>query len=63
MFVLEYVKTVDENGKRIAITEESQYSRYGNMTYDSREDADRDRVQFMWGADNIYIRVKEVNEN
>ena len=63
MFVLEYVKTVDENGKRIAITEESQYSRYGNMTYDNREDADGDRVQFMWGADNIYIRVREVNEN
>ena len=63
MFVLEYVKTVDENGKRIAITEESQYFRYGNMTYDNREDADRDRVQFMWGADNIYIRVKEINEN
>lgn len=63
MFILEYIRTVDENGRRIAITEESQYSRYGNMTYDNREDADRDRVQFMWGADNIYIRVKEVDEN
>ena len=63
MYILEYIKTIDENGKRIAITEESQYSRYGNMTYDNREDADRDRVQFMWGTDNIYIRVKEVNEN
>lgn len=63
MFILEYIKTIDENGRRIAITEDSQYSRYGNMTYDNREDADRDRVQFMWGADNIYIRVKEVDEN
>ena len=63
MFVLEYVRTIDEKGNRIAITEDSQYSRYGNMTYDNREDAEQDRVQFMWGADNIYIRVKEVNEN
>lgn len=63
MFILEYVRTIDENGKRIAITEDSQYTRYGNMTYNNREDAEQDRVQFMWGADNIYIRVKEVNEN
>ena len=63
MFILEYVKTIDENGNRVAITKDSQYSRYGNMIYDNREDADRDRIQFMWGADNIYIRVKDVNEN
>lgn len=63
MFILEYIKTIDENGKRITITEDSQYTRYGNMTYNNREDADRDRVQFMWGTDNIYIRVKEINEN
>ena len=63
MFVLEYVRTIDENGKRIAITEDSQYTRYGNMTYDNRNDAENDRASFMWGADNIYIRVKEINEN
>lgn len=60
MYILEYIKTVDENGKRITITKDSQYTNYGNMTYDNREDADRDRVQLMWGSDNIYIRVKEV---
>ena len=60
MYILEYVRTIDDNGKRIAITEDSQYTNYGNMTYDNREDADRDRVQLMWGSDNIYIRVKEV---
>lgn len=60
MFILEYVRTIDENGNRITITEDSLYARYGHMIYDNREDADRDRVQFMWGADNIYIRVREI---
>ena len=63
MIILEYIKTIDDNGNRITTTEDSQYVRYDNMTYDNREDADMDRVRVMWGADNIYIRVKEVNEN
>lgn len=63
MFILEYIKTIDDNGNRITITEDSQYARYNNMTYDNREDADMDRVRFMSNATNIYIRVREVNEN
>lgn len=61
MFILEYIKTIDDNGNRITITEDSQYARYNNMTYDNREDADMDRVRFMSNAINIYIRVREVN--
>ena len=62
MFILEYIKTIDDNGNRITITEDSQYTRYGNMKYDDREDADQDRILLMENTTNIYIRVREVNE-
>lgn len=62
MFILEYIKTIDDKGNRITVTEDSQYARYGNMKYNDREDADMDRVRFMSNATNIYIRVREVNE-
>lgn len=62
MFILEYIKTIDDNGNRITITEDSLYARYGNMKYDDREDADQDRILLMENTTNIYIRVREVNE-
>lgn len=60
MYILEYIRTVDENGNRISILEGAEYSRYGNMEYSDYESANEDRIAFMWSSNNIYIRVKEV---
>jgi hypothetical protein len=63
-YILEYTRTVDSNGNRLTIDENTKYERYGKMEYQSYQEADQDRVSYMWGSDNIYIRVKEVsNEN
>ena len=63
MYILEYIRTVDENGNRIGVFEGGKYSRYGNMEYSDYESANEDRIAFMWSSDNIYIRVKEVPNN
>ena len=60
MYILEYIKTVDENGNRIGVLEGAEYSRYGNMEYSDYESANEDRIALMWGSDNIYTRVKEI---
>ena len=60
MYILEYIRTVDENGNRIGVFEGGKYSRYGNMEYSDYKSANEDRIAFIWGSDNIYIRVREI---
>lgn len=62
MFILEYTKTIDDNGNRIP-AEQWEYERYGKMIYNTYEEADQDRTTYQWSSDNIYIRVKELSND
>lgn len=59
-FILEATRSIDENGVRIPITENTPYMRYGSMEYDSYDEAMVARYEYMMESDHLYIRVKEV---
>lgn len=59
-FILEATRSIDENGERISIVENTPYTRYGNMEYDSYDEAMVARYEYMMESDHLYIRVKEL---
>lgn len=56
-FILEYIKSIDENGNNVQITEESVYNRYNDEEYDSFDEAMIARCNYMENENNIYIKV------
>lgn len=61
-FILEATRSIDENGVRIPITENTPYMRYGSMEYDSYDEAMVARYEYMMESDHLYIRVKDKEE-
>lgn len=60
MYILEFTKTIDQNGNIIPITEETKYKRYNNIIYDDYNDAFEDRYIYMKYTYDSYIRISEI---